>query len=374
MNSFNHYAYGAIGDSRQQSESPGAKASTQRLLNAGGTYRLAPVRNAALSLQYDLGSARNQAGDRLLSTTLTQSASASGDWRITPYLTNTASYQWRRTSLGSSVIAPQADQEGAVLLRLAAARGASMTAGGGVRTVRVLNRSEFQKYATAVASANGELRHGWSTNASASHTTLWDPERGAYGSETVAGSSRASFGRLAQLDASWQLSASGDSASELQRYSNNWSSRLQATPLRNLTVAVSLRSLRVGPALLRPNGMSRGAGLDVQWRPLPRFDLLGSYATNGALPNNQQRSTTRSLTAKLETSARLQFYGTYTRSDQATTTTTSIQPLRHESASGRVQFQPTRRVAASGTLTVSEPGREQEARQVDVAFTWSFGR
>lgn len=370
-----HYSvYGAYGDTRQQSDVTAAPANTQRLLNAGGSYRLSPIANSSLAFQYDFGSVRGDIGNLKRSSTSNHSASVTSDWRPKPWLTPSLNYQWRRSRPASSVVAPQTDQDGAFLVRVAAQRGASVSAGGGIRTQRVLERQELLKYATAVAAADGELRHGLAVNSSASHTTSWDPSRGTYGSETIASALRASFGRSAQWDASWQLSANGDTGSVSQRYSNTWSSRVQAVPLRNLTVAVSLRSLRVGPGLLKPSGTSRGAGFDVQWRPFPTCDLLGSYGTTGVFPNEQQRSSTRSLTAKLESSSKLQLYGTYTRTDQTGTVTTSAASTSHETASGRVQWQPTRRVAASGTLTVSEPGREQEARQVDVAFTWSFGR
>jgi hypothetical protein len=370
-----HYSvYGAYGDTRQQSDVTAAPANTQRLVNAGGSYRLAPIANSSLAFQYDFGSVRGDIGGAKRSSTSNHSASVNSDWRPKPWLTPSFNYQWRRTRPASSVVAPQTDQEGAMLVRVAAQRGASLSAGGGVRTQRVLDRQELLKYATAMASADGELRHGLAVNTSASHTTSWDPSRGTYGSEAIASAMRASFGRSAEWDASWQLSANGDTGSVLQRYSNTWSSRLQAMPLRNLTVAVSLRSLRVGSSLLKPNGTSRGAGFDVQWRPFPACDLLGSYASTGVFPNELQRSSTRSLTAKLETSSKLQLYGSYTRSDQTGTVIASTASTRHELVSGRVQWQPTRRVAASGTLTVSEPGRVKEARQVDVAFTWSFGR
>ncbi|MBI5169077.1 MAG: hypothetical protein HZA61_06290 [Candidatus Eisenbacteria bacterium] len=370
-----HYSlYGAFGDTRQQSDVAASPANSQRLLNAGGSYRLMPVANSSLAFQYDFGSVRGEIGGAKRSSTSNHSASVTGDWRPKPWLTPSLNYQWRRSRPAATVLPAQTDQEGAMLVRVAAQRGASLSAGGGIRTQRLFDRQELLKYATAMASADGELRHGLAVNSSASHTTSWDPSRGTYGSEAIASALRASFGRSAEWDASWQLSANGDTGSVLQRYSNTWSSRLQAMPLRNLTVAVSLRSLRVGPGLLKPSGTSRGAGLDVQWRPFPACDLLGSYATTGVFPNEQQRSSTRSLTAKLESSSKLQLYGTYTRTDQTGTVIATTASTSHESASGRVQWQPTRRVAASGTLTVSEPGREQEARQVDVAFTWSFGR
>lgn len=370
-----HYSvYGAYGDSRQQSDLSASPSNTQRLLNAGGSYRVTPIANSALALQYDYGSVRGEIGGAKRASTSNHSASVSGDWRPKPWLTPSLNYQWRRSQPASRVVPPQTDHEGAMLVRVAAQRGASLSAGGGIRSQRVLERQELLKYATAMASADGELRHGLAVNSSASHTTSWDPSRGTYGSEAVAGSMRASFGRSAQWDASWQLSANGDTGSVLQRYSNTWTSRLQAMPLRNLTMAFSLRSLRVGSGLFRPSGTSRGAGIDLQWRPFPACELLGSYATMGVFPNETQRSSSRTLTAKLETSSKLQFYGTYTRADQTGTVVASTLPTSHESASGRVQWQPTRRVAASGTLTVSEPGREREARQVDVAFTWSFGR
>jgi hypothetical protein len=101
---------------------------------------------------------------------------------------------------------------------------------------------------------------------------------------------------------------------------------------------------------------------------------VGSYATTGVFPDDKQHSTSRALSIKLESSSKLQLFGSYTRSDQTVTVATTTRPLRHELASGRVQWQPTRRIAASSTMTISEPGRAAEARQVDVAFTWSFGR
>lgn len=370
-----HYSvYGAYGDTRQKSDLAVAPKNTQRLLNAGGSYRLTPVANSSLAFQYDFGSSRGEVGGTKRSSTSSHSASVSGDWRPKPWLTPSVNYQWRRAQPAASVLPAQIDQDGAMLIRLATQRRASLTAGGGIRTQRVFDRQELLKYATALAAVDGELRHGLSVNSSASHTTSWDPSRGTYGSEAIASAMRASFGNSAQWDASWQLSANGDTGSVLQRYSNTWSSRLQAMPLRNLTVAVSLRSLRVGSGLLKPSGTSRGTGLDVQWRPFPACEVLASYASTGVFPNDRQRTSTRTLTAKLDSSSKLQFFGTYTRSDQTATVTTSTLPTSHESASGRVQWQPTRRVAASGTLSVSEPGRAQEARQVDVAFTWSFGR
>ncbi len=366
--------YGAYGDTRQQSDVSAAPANTQRLLNAGGSFRLAPVTNSSLAFQYDFGSVRGEIGGAKRSSTSNHSATVTGDWRPKPWLTPSLNYQWRRSRPAAAVLPAQIDQEGAMLLRVAAQRGASLSAGGGIRTQRVFDRQELLKYATAMASADGELRHGLAVNTSASHTTSWDPTRGTYGSEALASALRASFGRSAEWNASWQLSANGDTGSVLQRYTNTWSSRLQAMPLRSLTLALSLRSLRVGSGLFKPSGTSRGAGIDVQWRPFPACDLLGSYATTGVFPNEQQKSSTRTLTAKLEPSSKLQFYGTYTRTDQTGTVVASTLSSSHEMASGRVQWQPTRRVAASGTLTVSEPGRAQEARQVDVAFTWSFGR
>ncbi|MFN8586572.1 MAG: hypothetical protein U0704_02135 [Candidatus Eisenbacteria bacterium] len=366
--------YGMYGDTRQKSDASGAPTSQQRLWNAGGSYRIAPVKDATLGLQYDFGSARTRSGSTALSSTQTQSANLVGDWRARSWMMNSMSALWRRTDVGNPNVKPTSDLEGALLTRWSAGSRAAWTSGAGVRTVRVLQESKLQKYVTSMAAADGELRAGWAVNGSASHTTTWDPERAVFGTETVAASTRATISRTTQLDASWQLAASGDSASTQSRYNNSWSARLQTSPLRSLTLSLSLRSLRVGPGLFEPYSVANGSGLDVQWRVMPRLEFVGTFASNANGAARSQTTTTRAVSAKLEPSARFQLYGSYTRSDQAATVVTNAQRLRQESASGRVQWQPTRRIAASSTLTIQQPGHAEEARQLDVAFTWSFGR
>ena len=214
-----HYSvYGAYGDTRQQSDVTAARehpavAQRRRQLPALADRELV----AGVPVRLRLGARRHRQPQAL--EHVEPLASVTSDWRPKPWLTPSLNYQWRRSRPASSVVAPQTDQDGAFPVRAAryAAR-ASAPAAASARSA-CSSAAELLKYATAVAAADGELRHGLAVNnTSASHTTSWDPSRGTYGSETIASALRASFGRSAQWDASWQLSANGDTGSVSQRY------------------------------------------------------------------------------------------------------------------------------------------------------------
>jgi hypothetical protein len=371
--------YGSVNDQRQTSRVPGSAVNTQQVLSAGGSYRLAPFRNASLSMQYDFSDVVGRSMGAKRPSTTSHSAMLGGDWRPNARLTSSMTYQLRHIDFGIAANPAQTDHEAALMTRVVLARGASALAGGGVRTVRSSlqgggARSALQKYVVALASVDTRVRRNWSMTGSASHTTSWDPDRGAYGVQVLGGSTRAQINRKLVVDGNLQISANGDTAVTDQRYSNTWTVRIQGQPLRTLNVAWSLRSLRIGPSLLRASGVSRGQVVDVQWRPVPPMQLVGSFATNGNLPNDTNRSRSRSLIAKYEASRRWQWYGSWTRSDQSFFVSSAGQLSSREVATGRVQFSPSRRLASSAGISYNEPGKPQESHQIDLALTWSFGR
>lgn len=367
--------YANAGDQVQKAGAEGAVRGRQRQYGFGGLWRLAPSKSASVTMQYDFGASRSQPGASAATTSSSQNAMLSGDWRRSDKLGASASYNWRRTGTVSSRSLSQSDQEAVLLGRWTPVRGASLTSGGGLRTQRdAAGRPRLLEYATAIAAGEGRVRPGWTTNASASHTTSWDPDRGTYGAQTLAGVTRMALAPQVSLDATLSLAANGDTAAASQRWSNIWTTRLNARPLRTLTFAAGVRGQRTGPGLLRPVALSRGVTLDVSWKPHPRLDVIGNHSINESLAGTRQRTRTWATNARGQVTDRWQVHGTWTRTAAPQLARGLESVATHDYASGRLLWQPTRRVAASVSLSSTDPGQELESRRVDGTFTWSFGR
>ena len=375
-----HYSlYGGVTAQDISAATPGSVRSAQQVWTGGGSGRYALARNASLGFQYDLSDVTGRAGGVTRPSTLSQSASLTGDWRPVKKLSNSLSWLWRRTDYGTPLNPAQSDVEGSLLSRWTFTRSASVTGGGGLRTVQVqqpggLTTPDLQKYATAVAAVEARVRRNWTMTGNASHTTNWDPGRGAYGAESFGGTTRAQLSRKLQFDGTVQVYMNGDTAAAAQRVSNAWMMRVQGNPLRTLMLALSLRDQRVGPRIFSATTITRGEIVDLMWRPAPPLQVVGSFATSRAVPATAGGATTQALTVRFEPSTRWQWYGSFSHSDQREIVSAAGQLSNRETASSRIQYQPSRRFTTSAGMTWTDPGQSQESRQLDVAMTWSFGR
>lgn len=352
----------------------GSVPTDQRVLRAGGSARFAPSTAVGLNVRYDYAGTRSGFSGSRVADSRTHTADAGGDWRHSDRWVTSLTTNFRRIVSTQIVEGAQNDYESALLSTWQPARFARLTAGGGFRTVRLLEGMRTLRYATTVASSEGRMRPGWLVNATASNTFNWDPERGRFAVQTLGGTSRMQFGRRARLDADLQVAANGDTAANASRYSNGWGSQLTVQPLRTVQMSGSFRSYRVGPDLLRPSGVSKNHRLDFTWKPLHSADVTGSWSSTGLLPNNSPKQVTRSVSGRLSPTANLQLTGNWSRSSQERAGTTGAGFFAREYASGRAQLAITRRLTATGTLTVADPGSERSSKQYDAVVTWSFGR
>ncbi len=330
------------------------------------------TRTAGVSLQYDLTDVRTVRSAGVRTTTRTSAATLSGEWRPTRRWNANLSGLWRRTQ--APFLGAQNDGESAVLVGWRPLPNARLTSGGGVRTVTFSGRRALERYVTAIASQDGQPRPGWRTGMTLSHTLTWDPERGRFGVNTAATNSRMNLGRRAVLDGNWQLTNNGDTAVRAQRVAITWVLHTSLQPLRTLQLGAGINSQRIGEGILKPTGVVRGRQIDVTWRPTPGVDVTGNAASSGLLPDDAPRIGTRSLLVRVTPSARWQVTGTWTRSTTARVLGTTSAFAGREFASGRLQVAPTRRLAASVSLEVANPGRADVSRQFDTVVTWSFGR
>ncbi len=372
-------AYGGVTDQRVSAGTPGTHPSSQQVWNGGASVRVTPMRAASLTAQYDMTDVTGRTFQGPRPQTISHSATVTGDWRPAPRWSTNLNYAFRHVDFGIVGNPPQNDHEGSLLERWNWSKAASLLGGGGLHTVRLTNAGggttpRLQEYLTAVALLDARVRPHWTVAGSLSHTTNFDPDRSPYGVQTLGGTTRAQLSRRLQFDATMQLSQNGDTASASQRFSNSWAARLQGQALRNLMLAGSLRSTRIGTGLFRATSVTRGIAGDLNWRPVPTLQLVGSYARNTILPASTGRNSSRSLSARFEPTSHWQWYGSWTRTDQRVFASAAGQLSSREVVSTRLQYAPSRRLAASVGTTISEPGRSDESRQLDAALTWSFGR
>lgn len=367
--------YATAGDQQQKVGADWTIRSRQSQYGTGGLWRAVATPKATVTLQYDFSGSRSHPNPQFTATSTSQSALASGEWRLRPTLATSASYNWRRVETRSSRVVGQVDQDASLLGRWTPVRGATLSSGGGFRTVRRPDGApDLQEYVTLVASGEGKVRPGWSANGTAAHTTSWDPQRGTYGTQTLSGLSRMTLSRRASLDASLSLVANNDTGAVAQRWSNAWNTRLNLQPLRTLAVVAGARGQRVGPRLLEPVSMSRGASFDVTWKPVPRADLVGNYSLNETVSTPRQLSRTWSTNLRTQLSATWQLHGAWTRVAQPRTTRGVDTIVTQDQASGRLLWQPTRWIATILSFTSTDPGKALESNRLDGTFTWSFGR
>ncbi len=371
--------YAGVNDQAITSSIPGSGRNTQQVWTAGGAYHLSPRRDASVHAQYDVSAVRGVSSGARRPTSVNHSASLGSDWRPNAKWLGSASYQLRHVDFGTSNNPPQTDHEGALIARYSITRRSSVLGGAGIRTVRNFlpeggTSVALQKYLTSVASMDARVRRNWTMTGGLTHTTNFDPDHAAYHIETMSATSRAQLVRRVVVDGSIQLTANSDSGAVASRYSNSWSARVTATPLRTIQFAVSGRSLRTGPGLLRPVAVSRGIVIDGTWKPTTNLNLVGQYGTSNAQPNTSGTNSTRSLTARYQPSRKWQCYGSWTRSDQRAVVSVAGQLSSRETVNSRLQFEPNRQLAMAAGVTYNDPGKPQESKRLDLAFTWSFGR
>ena len=368
-------AYAGITHQSAEREGSATVPLEQRVGNAGGSVRLDPRPDASVGLSYDLADTRSGVGGSPTAITTSQAANLTGNWRFAPRWSADLNWVYHHMVSNQLLSGVQNDQDGVAIASWLPSRPWRLTAGGGLRTVRLTDGSPHNlEYMTATAALDDRVRRDWQLIGNLAHTTNWDPELGRYSVETFGITSRMDARRRAHLDVAWQMTASGDSASASDAVNIAWGMRLDLMPLRSLVMTGALRSNRVGPGLIVANGVTRTRSFGFTWRPTTVTTLIGAYSLTGLLPNDSPRNSTWSLTGQYAPSSRLQLNGVWSRSTQVTATPLAGVLVGTEVASARLTSALTRRFTAAAGVSVSDPGKPQHSKQYDATMTWSFGR
>jgi hypothetical protein len=344
----------------------------QRSGNGGAALHLAPRPGTTVGLDYDFTRSRRGLAGSRNDVARTHAAALNAGWTASPRVSWGLNYGFRRSLLDAAVQTDVTDHEGALLVSLQPWRSVRAVAGGGLRTSHVGVGTALLRYASAIASWTGAVRPGWTGNASLSHVTNWNPGEQTFSIDTWHAGSRATIRRGVEATVDWQVSDNGDTTARELRWTTQGSWGVQLTPVPGFTAAANARLYNAGPGLFRRSVSSRGATLDLRWRPLPALRADASFSRSGALPHNDPRLGTTLLNVHWNPDPAFQLTGSYTRSTQSQLGAQQL--VGREVFGGRVTASLGRTFTITAGLYEADHGRPNATRQVDASVARSFGR
>jgi hypothetical protein len=365
---------GGYGTLARRVAETGRSETFQRSFDGGATWRAVSRTNASLVVDYQLTGNDRGTGPAGHDRAYTHAATVSGNLRQTRTTSWNLYYGYRRSALRSLESSDLNDHDGSLLFNYSPKRALNLAAGGGVHTVRPEQREELLWYATALATAQGPVRPGWTGTASLSHVTNWDPSRRAFGVETARAGSSFLLARGLTATADIQMTANGDTAARESRVVLQPTAGVVATPLRGIHLEYSWRVYRSGPSLGRAASHSVSDRLEVRWQPRAALDVTGSLGHTGALPQNRPQAVTRQVTVRWVPSTRFQATGTYVKSTQNSSFAAADLLSGQELISTRLLAGLSRSLTLNTGYSLTNRNRPTQASQVDAMLTWTFGR
>jgi hypothetical protein len=349
--------------------------ATQRNWDGGASLTLALTRLASVLADY--GVARTQ---RLVAGTpfdrgITHTATVHGALRPSSRVDCSADYTYRALSTTTFRNTRDRTHDGAAQVVFRPGRLLQLMGAGGVRTAGNADRSGLLRFASASASLGGDLRRGWSGQATYSESFNWSGFSPFYAARSFATSTAWRMRRGLDLRGDFQVGTTGDTVARDSRSTLQGGVLVTMTPLRSFTLSYGGRVYQVGPGIAEANARARSQTINLRWTPLPVIELDVAHSETGSLPHNDPRLGTTTWILRLRPSATLQAWGSLTRSDQKTGGTGAAEAVSgHEVATARLVANLTPGVSAIAGMSVANRGRADEARQVDVAVTRRFGR
>ena len=365
--------HGGYNDIKSRSATQ-ASGLLQRSVDGGGSLHLNPLRSLGLQMEYDYA----QTGRTRLDRTRNHSATFNGDLRRSKTSSVNLFYAFRRSVSPLAVLGGvQNDHEGSLMYNRQLNRLAKFSAGGGLRTDRSVEQtgSQLLRYATAVVSADGDLRRGWRGQASFAHSSNWLPGHAPYSVETYRVGTHMKLRPGLEVEGDYSVGANTDTLVRQLRAVRQGSLGLRAVPVRSLTVIASAHTYQAGPGAFRTGANARSSSLDLHWRPVVGFEFTTTLTQSGALPHNDPRATTQLYGLNWSMGRTVQLWSTYSRSSQSRRDVSSISQLSgRDVLTVRLLANLGRTWNLSAGYNVADRGRPDQSRQIDAAVTKSFGR
>ncbi|HEU4335139.1 MAG TPA: hypothetical protein VFT32_11640, partial [Candidatus Eisenbacteria bacterium] len=353
--------------------------STQTDWTGGGQWALVRTRSNA-QIAYDAQFSRRGADRGATERTNAHSVSANASRTFTRRLGGSLSYGYRRSELSNGDDQNLNDHEGAAVLTYRPTPAVTASGGGGVRTARIEDRLETERYGLVSLGAQGRIRERWTGSAGLTRSINWLPGES---SRWVDAASAATHMVLrpgleltgqAQVTAGRASSAVADTSGRRVRVTAQTSAGIVATPLRPVTARFTWTEYRTGESLLDPEATARSDSWDARWNPVREVQFSGTLSHSRGLGRNEPSRTTKQATAQWQPSASLQVSGTYVRSESARLDPITQSLLGREVFGVRVLAAPLRDWRVQASLNDVDPGRATHVRQWDVSLTRNFGR
>jgi hypothetical protein len=363
----------------RETELTGRSRSTQTDWTGGGQWVFARARSNA-QISYDAQFSRRGADQGPTERTNVHSVSANASRTFTRRIGASLNYGYRHSELANGDEQNLNDHEGAAALTFRPTPAVTASGGGGVRTARIEDRLETERYGFVSLGAQGRIRERWTGSAGLTRSINWLPGESSRWVDAASAATRLvirpglELTGQAQVTAGRAPSAVADTSGRRVRVTAQSSAGILATPLRPVTVRYSRTEYRTGESLFDPDATARSDSWDARWNPVREAQFSGTLSRSRGLGRNEPSRTTKQATALWQPNASLQVSGTYVRSESAQLDPIMQSLLGREVFGLRVLAAPLRDWRVQASLNDVDPGRATHVRQWDVSLTRNFGR
>jgi hypothetical protein len=370
---------GSYGRITRETSLTGTSRTTQDDWGGGVQWSMARARGTT-QLSYDLQSSRSRGSGGRSDRTDVHAAAANATRRLTGSAGASLTYAFRHTEVAQGDQRSLNDHEGAALLNYRVSRAVTATAGGGLRTARIEERLETERYALATISAQGRVRAGWTGSATATRSVNWLPGESSRLIDAASLSTRLAIVRGLEATAQSQVTsgrasaAVADTSGRRVRTTAQSGYGFMATPLRPFTLRYSWSEYRTGTSLFSPEATSRSNSWDARWSPAQALQISGTLSRSRGLGATDPSQTTKQATVQWSPRSTFQASGTYVRSDAGRLDPITQSLLGREVFGLRLLAAPGRDWRVQASLNDIDPGRSSHVRQWDLTLTRNFRR
>lgn len=345
----------------------------------GGAWNVARKSSAAgASFEFQEGRRHSETGPTTASAG--RSATLSGSHRFSRRADAGLTYNYRHSAARNVRTNKLDDHDGTLLLSYRPKPAVTFSGGGGLRTARIADRQEIERYLVLSSAAQGTIRSGWSGGANLARSYNWLPGETSRPVDAASLMTRMRLARGLDIHAQSQVTAArassfvADTSSAMTRVTSQASLGFLATPLRPITLGYSRSDYRTGENLFDPQARSHSDAWDGRWNPVPSVAFSGNLSRARGLNANEPSLRTRQATAQWSPTGSFQLSGTYSRSDRSQFSA-STQSIEGREVYGlRLLTSIAREWRVQVSVNDVDPGQPTHVRQWDATVTRNVRR
>lgn len=345
----------------------------------GGSWNFARrATSANASVEFQEG--RRHAETGLTTSSSGRSATLAGAHRFSKRVDAGLTYGYRHSAATNLTTRQLDDHDGSLLLSYRPRPAVTFSSGGGLRTARLADRQEIERYLVASAAAQGPIRPGWSGGASLARSYNWLPGETSRPVDAGTLTSRMRLARGLDFNAQSQVTAArassivADTSGTPTRVTSQTTVGFLATPLHGITFSYARSDYRTGSGLFDPDARAHSDTWDARWNPVRTMQLSGNLSRSRGLNANEAALRTRQAAAVWSPSGAFQLNGSYTRNDRSQFASFSQSSAGREVFGLRLLTSIAREWRVQVSVNDVDPGRPSHVRQWDATVTRNVRR